>query len=250
MAQVRVAGGRRYGVADTSTSAGHAASVHPRFEDPALTVASSTPSLVIAYAVPDGVYVRLVKPVFDRCVGLIISVLLLPLIGGVALAVRLSLGSPVIFRQRRVGRGGREFDVYKFRTMGQDRRSRREPVPEDRRRVHKSEDDPRHTAVGRLLRKWSLDELPQFWNVLRGEMSLVGPRPELAEVVARYEPWQHRRHAVKPGLTGRWQVTCRGDGMMHLHTDVDLAYVDGIGARSDLEILLRTIPATLSRRGH
>lgn len=248
MAQVRTSAGRRSGVANMST--GHAPSRRTRREDPALTVASSEPSLVIAYDVPTGIYVRLVKPAFDRCAGLVMFVALLPLIGAVALAVRISLGSPVIFRQRRVGRGGREFDVFKFRTMKQDRRRQHAPVPQDRRRIHKSEDDPRHTAVGRFLRRWSLDELPQLWNVLRGEMSLVGPRPELIEVVARYEPWQHRRHAVKPGLTGEWQVSRRGSGMMHLHTDVDLEYVDAVGPVRDLEILLRTVPATISRRGH
>ena len=81
-------------------------------------------------------------------------------------------------------------------------------------------------------------------------MSLVGPRPELVEIVARYEPWQHQRHMVKPGLTGLWQVSSRGSGMMHLHTDVDLEYVESIGFLTDLKILVRTIPATLSRRGH
>ena len=112
-----------------------------------------------------------------------IFVVLLPLIAVVAVAVRVSLGSPVFFRQRRVGRDDRVFDVYKFRTMGQDRRREQAPVPQDRRQTHKSEADPRHTGVGRFLRKWSLDELPQLWNVVRGDMSLVGPRPELVEIV-------------------------------------------------------------------
>jgi lipopolysaccharide/colanic/teichoic acid biosynthesis glycosyltransferase len=104
--------------------------------------------------------------------------------------------------------------------------------------------------VGRFLRKSSMDELPQFWNVVRGEMSLVGPRPELVEIVNRYEPWQHQRHVVKPGLTGLWQVTTRGSGMMHLHTDIDLEYIQTIGLRTDLRILLQTIPATLQRKGN
>ena len=116
-------------------------------------------------------------------------------------------------------------------------------------RTTRATDDPRHTRVGRFLRKWSLDELPQFWNVVRGDMSLVGPRPELVEIVARYEPWQHQRHVVKPGLTGLWQVSSRGTGMMHLHTDIDLEYIETMGPITDLKILLRTIPATLRRRG-
>ena len=133
---------------------------------------------------PHGIYVRVVKPTFDRVVGFCIFVVLLPLTALVALAVRVSLGSPVFFRQRRVGRADREFDVYKFRTMGQDRRREAAPVTQDRRQTHKSDRDPRHTRVGRFLRKWSLDELPQFWNVVCGDMSLVGPRPELVEIVA------------------------------------------------------------------
>ncbi len=201
-------------------------------------------------APPRGAYVRVVKPTFDRVLGLCIFIVLLPLILIVALAVRMSLGSPVFFRQRRVGRDDRVFDVYKFRTMGQDRRSGHAPVPEDRRRTHKSDVDPRHTRVGRCLRKWSLDELPQLWNVVRGDMSLVGPRPELVEIVARYEPWQDQRHIVKPGLTGLWQVSSRGTGMMHLHTDVDLEYIEQMGPLTDLKILLWTLPATLRRRGN
>jgi lipopolysaccharide/colanic/teichoic acid biosynthesis glycosyltransferase len=219
-------------------------------EDRTLTVASDEGNVSEGVEVLGGFYVRVGKPLFDRVVGLVLTLLLLPIVILVAIAVRLSLGSPIIFRQRRVGRGGREFNVYKFRTMRQDRRPSHATEADDRRRTHKSEKDPRHTRVGRTLRKWSLDELPQLWNVLKGDMSLVGPRPELVEVVARYEPWQHRRHAVKPGLTGLWQVSRRGSGMMHLHTDVDIEYVDSIGFLTDLKILLRTIPATLSRRGH
>ncbi len=113
--------------------------------------------------------------------------------------------------------------------MAHDRRQQQEPVDQDRRQTHKTTDDPRHTRVGRFLRKWSLDELPQFWNVVCGDMSLVGPRPELVEIVARYEPWQHQRHTVKPGLTGLWQVSSRGTGMMHLHTDIDLDYIETMG---------------------
>jgi lipopolysaccharide/colanic/teichoic acid biosynthesis glycosyltransferase len=134
--------------------------------------------------------------------------------------------------------------------MGQDRRRAAAPVPQDRRQTHKSDHDPRHTRVGRFLRKWSLDELPQFWNVVCGDMSLVGPRPELVEIVSRYEPWQHQRHLVKPGLTGLWQVSGRGTGMMHLHTEVDLEYIEQMGPVTDLKILLLTIPATLRRSGN
>jgi lipopolysaccharide/colanic/teichoic acid biosynthesis glycosyltransferase len=234
------------------TSSGHAlsgGSPHDR-EEPHLTVAGREPSGHGSIRVPRGPYVRVVKPLFDRVVGFCIFVALLPLTGAVALAVRISLGSPVIFRQPRVGRNDQRFDVYKFRTMGHDRRRQQQPVEQDRRQIHKSTDDPRHTRVGRFLRKWSLDELPQFWNVVRGDMSLVGPRPELVEIVARYEPWQHQRHAVKPGLTGLWQVSSRGTGMMHLHTEIDLEYIETMGFVTDLKILVRTVPATLARRGN
>jgi lipopolysaccharide/colanic/teichoic acid biosynthesis glycosyltransferase len=251
MAQVRTTLGRSTSVATNSTSAAESrlrtSAVRPRRR---LTVAPVPSEPRAEYEMPRTFYVRVLKPGIDRVCGVVLCVLLAPLFAVVAVAVRLSLGAPVIFRQRRVGLGGAEFDVYKFRTMKHDRRRLHQPVGVDRRRTHKSDEDPRHTRVGRFLRKWSLDELPQLWNVVRGEMSLVGPRPELVEVVDRYEPWQHRRHAVKPGLFGLWQVSKRGTGLMHLHTDVDLEYVDTVGPIADLKILLRTIPAMLTRRGH
>src|SRR4051794_6076492 len=141
---------------------------------------------------PATTYVRRLKPAFDRIVGAVLLLMVLPTLLVVALAVRLLLGPGVIFRQQRVGEGGRTFSVLKFRTMRPDRRTQRvEWDGVDRRRTHKASDDPRHTAFGRFLRKWSLDELPQLVNVVRGEMSLVGPRPELVGVVARYEPREH-----------------------------------------------------------
>ena len=198
---------------------------------------------------PRGAYVRYVKPAIDRTVGTILLVGALPILGIVAFAVRRRIGSPVLFRQARCGRNGEPFDVLKFRTMRADRRMSRDAVAEDRRVTHKSDEDPRHTDLGRRLRKWSLDELPQLWNVVRGEMSLVGPRPELVDIVARYEPWQHQRHLVRPGLTGLWQISRRGEGLMHLYTDIDLEYVATVSLRTDLKILVRTIPAALSRSG-
>jgi lipopolysaccharide/colanic/teichoic acid biosynthesis glycosyltransferase len=198
---------------------------------------------------PGGRYVTVVKPLLDRVLALVALLVLLPLMAAVALSVFISLGSPVLLRQRRIGRGGALFEVYKFRTMHADRRTG--SLDEgydgiDRRLTHKSEDDPRLTPTGRLLRRLSLDELPQLLNVLRGDMSLVGPRPELPAVVARhYAPWQHRRHLVKPGMTGLWQVSERGNGLMHEHVDVDLDYVDQVSLSTDLRILLRTLPAAL-----
>jgi lipopolysaccharide/colanic/teichoic acid biosynthesis glycosyltransferase len=162
----------------------------------------------------------------------------------------LGIGRPIIFRQVRVGRSGRLFTVYKFRTMMGDRRSQNLATEDvDRRVSHKREDDPRLTPLGRVLRRWSADELPQLWNVIRGDMSLVGPRPELPSIVSRFAPWQHERHAVKPGLTGYWQVYARGNGqMMHERTELDIDYVRDIGLRTDLKILLLTIPAIIGLR--
>jgi lipopolysaccharide/colanic/teichoic acid biosynthesis glycosyltransferase len=133
------------------------------------------------------------------------------------------------------------------RVSGERRGSDRRSEGRSRRQNHKSPDDPRHTQLGRFLRRTSLDELPQLVNVIRGDLSLVGPRPELPEVVADYEPWQHARHWVRPGLTGLWQVTKRGNGEpMHLHVATDLDYILRQSFAVDAGILLRTLPAALS----
>jgi len=194
-----------------------------------------------------GRYERLVKPVMDRVGASVLLVLALPVLAVVWVAVLVVLGRPVVLRQARVGRGGHVFDVYKFRTMHPDRRRQDRPVPVDRRLTHKHPEDPRLVPLGRFMRKWSLDELPQLLNVLRGEMSLVGPRPELVSVVNRhYAPWQHARHQVKPGVTGLWQVTDRGTGEeMYKNTVTDLRYLQRITLLGDIKILLLTLPAAL-----
>ena len=115
--------------------------------------------------------------------------------------------------------------------------------------IHKKRHDPRVTRVGSFIRKFSLDELPQFINVLKGDMSLVGPRPELPWLVQEYEPWQRKRFAVPPGMTGWWQVNSRADKPMHEHTEEDLFYVRNYSLLLDLQILWRTIGAVLKRRG-
>jgi lipopolysaccharide/colanic/teichoic acid biosynthesis glycosyltransferase len=122
-------------------------------------------------------------------------------------------------------------------------------VGEDRRKTHKSADDPRITALGRWLRATRLDEIPQFYNVVRGDLSLVGPRPELTSVVAEYEPWQHRRHAVKPGITGVWQISDTGDALLRDCTEMELAYLAEVSFKTDLSIVLRTFPALLRGSG-
>lgn len=194
-----------------------------------------------------GPYELFVKPVVDRTLAAVACVVLAPLAAVIAVVVRITMGPGVIFRQERVGRGEEIFTAYKFRTMRHDRRSSPADVAPhvDRRTSHKRHDNPLITTVGRFLRKWSLDEIPQLMNVVKGDMSLVGPRPELVSVVAHYEPWQHRRHEVKPGVTGLWQITARSEGPAHQNTQLDIAYVESISLRTDLRIIWRTPSAML-----
>lgn len=198
-------------------------------------------------------YERVLKPMIDRVLAAMLLVLFSPVMALVAVLVAFSLGTPILLRQRRVGRNEEIFELHKFRTMHPDRRQDEVDLEfdgSDRRQTHKHPNDPRMTLVGRTLRKWSLDELPQLWDVLTGKLSIVGPRPELVRIVANYEPWQHSRHVVKPGLTGLWQVTARGEGEMHEHTELDIEYVQSISLRTDLKIMLLTIPAVLAHKGY
>lgn len=191
------------------------------------------------------------KAIFDRVGALLLVLLLLPIIVSVALVVRVQLGRGVLYCQRRVGRGGQVFDLYKFRTMEGDRRRADVSVDpaEDRRVSHKRDDDPRHTELGRLLRKLSLDELPQLWHVLIGQMSLVGPRPELDSVVQRYGLRDHPRHLVKPGITGVWQISPARAQLLHEGVALDLDYLEDITFRRDVSILLRTVGVVIGRSG-
>jgi lipopolysaccharide/colanic/teichoic acid biosynthesis glycosyltransferase len=200
--------------------------------------------------VRDGLYQRGLKPALDRLGGLVLLVMTLPLMAVIAAAVRVKLGPGVIYRQSRVGRDGVPFVMYKFRSMTPDRRTGQRPFAgPDRRTCHKRDDDPRHTPFGRFLRRTSFDELPQLWNVVKGDMSLVGPRPELPHVVACYEPWQHRRHEVKPGLTGFWQVSDRAGGLAYESVGLDIEYLRRMSFWTDCGVLLRTVPVTLRRTG-
>jgi lipopolysaccharide/colanic/teichoic acid biosynthesis glycosyltransferase len=211
---------------------------------------SSRPELRAVPVLPEAdTYQRLVKPVLDRVAGVILSIVTFPIVLIGILLILATIGRPPIFRQRRIGLHGRDFTVYKLRTMRHDRRARQLPYngPE-RRENHKSSDDPRHTRLGRLLRKWSIDELPQLWNVAIGDMSLVGPRPELPALVAKYDDWQHERHNAKPGMTGLWQISARGEIPMHEATDIDVAYVRSITFLGDMKILFSTIPAMLRKQ--
>ncbi|MBP1619565.1 MAG: Undecaprenyl-phosphate galactosephosphotransferase [Acidobacteria bacterium] len=200
---------------------------------------------------PTATLALFVKRVFDVVVAALGLVVLLPLWLLIAVAIRLSSAGPVLFRQVRCGLRGRRFVLLKFRTMVEDADQRRAEVDHLNVMdgpVFKAPDDPRVTGLGRWLRRSSLDELPQLVNILRGDMSLVGPRPPLPDEVVRYQPWQRRRLAMKPGLTCLWQVSGRSALDFATWMELDLAYIDSWSLWLDLKILARTVPAVL--RGH
>ena len=181
--------------------------------------------------------------------GLIIA---LPVMGILALAIRLDSPGPVLFIQTRVGRGGKLFQAYKFRSMIVDAerlKPQLEQLNEADGPLFKIKDDPRLTKVGRFLRRTSLDELPQIFNVLKGEMSLVGPRPALPEEVAAYEPWHRKRLEALPGMTGLWQVSGRSNLGFDEMVMLDIYYVENWSPGLDLSILIRTIPKVLLGEG-
>ena len=170
----------------------------------------------------------------------------------VALAIKLDTPGPVFFRHTRLGKNGKPFAMIKFRSMYQDAIARQAALTPDNDMpgpVFKIRSDPRVTAVGKFIRKYSLDELPQLWHVLRGNMSLVGPRPAVPDEVARYAPWQRERLAVKPGLTCTWQVSGRSDIPFDQWVRMDIEYVRRRDMWLDLRLLLRTIPAVITGRG-
>jgi exopolysaccharide biosynthesis polyprenyl glycosylphosphotransferase len=197
-------------------------------------------------------YQRLTKRTFDLAITLLTLPIALPLMAIIALAIHLEDPGPIFFRQRRVGENGRLFEMLKFRTMIPDAEDHREQVERldlDGKLVHKVPGDPRVTKVGRVLRRISLDELPQLFNILTGDMSLVGPRPELPYLVKMYEPWQYKRFAVPQGMTGWWQVNGRSDKPMHLHTEDDLYYIQNYSIWLDLQILLKTLWVVIQGKG-
>lgn len=182
-------------------------------------------------------------------VGLAAFLLLTPFI---ALAIKLTSPGPVLFKQERIGQGGKPFTIYKFRSMRQNAEAELNQLIDLEKLsepVFKLPDDPRVTPVGRVLRRWSLDELPQFWNVLKGEMSLIGPRPEEARIVALYTDWHRRRLSVKPGISGPMQVNGRGDLSLDARVRLELEYIDNYSIWRDLAYILKTIPAVLSGKG-
>ena len=180
-------------------------------------------------------------------------ILLSPLLFTAAVAVKISSPGPVFYASERVGRGGRPFRMMKFRSMVHGAHGARGHHGHlnihDSGPVFKIRDDPRVTGVGRLLRRWSIDELPQLWNVLRGDMSVVGPRPPLPEEFLHYGPREQRRLEVKPGVTCIWQVSGRSDVDFETWVDMDIAYIETWSLRLDARLLARTVAAVLSGRG-
>jgi exopolysaccharide biosynthesis polyprenyl glycosylphosphotransferase len=193
-----------------------------------------------------------VKRVFDLAVGGIAAIFILPVIGVLALAIKFDSPGPVFFRQERMGRGGRVFRIFKLRSMHVDAERLRSDLADQNEYsgpMFKIKSDPRMTRVGSVIRKWSLDELPQVFNVLRGEMSLVGPRPLWVDEAARCRGWTKKRLDITPGITGLWQVTGRNDVPFDEMVKLDYMYVTGWTLSWDIKLLLETLPAVLGKRG-
>jgi len=195
---------------------------------------------------------RFIKRAIDVVGGVLLIALLAPILVVTAIAIRVSSRGSVLYVQVRVGKGGRPFRMLKFRSMRRQAHDDRDNVihlNEVSGPVFKIREDPRLTRVGRLMRKLSIDELPQLMNVIAGQMSLVGPRPPLPEEYETYGPREYRRLSVRPGLTCIWQVSGRSDVDFESWVDMDLEYIDTWSFGQDLKLLLLTIPAVLSGRG-
>jgi exopolysaccharide biosynthesis polyprenyl glycosylphosphotransferase len=200
----------------------------------------------------DTFYKRHGKRAIDVLGSVVGLILFLPFLPIVALAIKLTSPGPVLYRSIRLGRGGRPFVFYKFRSMvdgAHESRNFIQHLNEAEGPVFKIANDPRVTRVGRFMRRTSIDELPQLLNVLRGDMSLVGPRPPIPEEVEKYEPWQKRRLDVKPGITCLWQISGRSKLGFNEWMRLDIQYIQHQSFLLDQKILLRTLPAVISRDG-
>ncbi len=193
-----------------------------------------------------------IKRFFDVVISGVALIVAAPLMGLIALAIKLDSPGPVIFRQTRVGRFGHPFTIYKFRTMCQNAEQIQGQLADRNEAsgpIFKMRDDPRRTRVGKWLRKTSMDELPSIWNVLKGEMSWVGPRPALPKEVEQYQPWHRRRLEAAPGITGLWQANGRSELTFDEMVLLDLYYIENWTPFLDLKIMLKTVPAVLFARG-
>jgi exopolysaccharide biosynthesis polyprenyl glycosylphosphotransferase len=192
------------------------------------------------------------KRVIDLVLGSIAMLVALPVMGVVAVAIRLEDGLPVLYRQARLGKDGKPFTMYKFRSMvmrAEEQRHELEDLNEATGPIFKINGDPRVTKVGRFIRRYSLDELPQIFNVMRGDMSLVGPRPPLPSEVEEYNAWECRRLGVVPGITGLWQVLGRSELTFEEMVSLDLNYIWNWSPWLDIQIMARTVGAVLHGRG-
>ena len=201
---------------------------------------------------PDSELRLFFKRVFDVALSLASLVVLSPLLLAIAAMIKITSPGPVLFQQTRCGLGGRRFTLFKFRSMinnAEQMRAELHQLNELDGPVFKISDDPRITTVGRWLRRFSLDELPQLWNIFAGEMSFVGPRPAVPEEVEQYEDWQRRRLRMRPGLTCIWVIEGRNHVDFTRWMQLDLKYIDTWSLWLDTKIFLRTIPIVLSGRG-
>lgn len=192
------------------------------------------------------------KRVFDLVLASIALILLVPIIPLIAVMIRLDTPGPILFKQDRVGKNGRAFKFYKFRSMhtgAEQHKKDVEGLNEQDGPVFKVRTDPRITSVGKFLRRSSLDEIPQIFNVFRGEMSIVGPRPPLPSEVEHYQPWHRRRLEVTPGITCLWQISGRSHLSFNEWMRLDVEYLKQRSLKTDLLILVRTIPAVVARKG-
>jgi exopolysaccharide biosynthesis polyprenyl glycosylphosphotransferase len=195
---------------------------------------------------------QFIKRTIDMSFAAITLLLAIPLLAFIALVIKLDSPGPVLFPQERVGKNGRRFTIYKFRSMvegAEGQKAALEVLNEADGPLFKIKDDPRRTRLGKWLRKWSLDELPQLYNILRGDMSLVGPRPPIPTEVAQYKEWHKRRLEVSPGLTGLWQVSGRSGLTFDEMALLDIYYIENWSLGLDAKILIQTVPKVLFGQG-
>ena len=198
-------------------------------------------------------YEQFIKRMMDLTIGVLAAIVFSPLMIITAIAIKCDSPGPAFFKQTRVGQNGRQFKMYKFRSMCQDAEEKKEELLSQNEMdgfMFKMKDDPRVTRVGRFIRKTSIDELPQLFNVIRGDMSLVGTRPPTTEEVSRYKRSQWRRISIKPGITGLWQTSGRNEiTNFDDVVELDLMYIDNWTLWSDIKILISTVGVLLTKRG-